>query len=382
MLHATAGVTLKQLGSVERTDPDDLPEDPIEFEVFEPAAAPEIPEGAAEPLMEASPIDEEVEEVEDAPPPQEEPPATLSPQNIVELPEAPEEAPDDPSYLAERDMRADEQTIARTVGEATNREEGGVTDEPEPQTIEESTEPEAEAEDLDAPLDDAPGEPEESQDTAETPAAEEIPPVDDAPETVPDTPGTMEESDIALSDRGEVPIQTGRQDRESGPTEVPDMQEPSPASPGGGRRSLMPSRDQLARAVEPAQRNLIEEQRGDVTLLNAQSSEMAAYIIERAKRIYSYLNINAPMTTIYYDDVADMRLPITLEARIERDGTVAHIETIRSSGSPKIDRLVTDAMRSGLHGRPLPPEEAFSDSGRPMRFRFALHSDHIEAGTP
>jgi hypothetical protein len=133
--------------------------------------------------------------------------------------------------------------------------------------------------------------------------------------------------------------------------------------------------------IEPAQRNLIQAQHGDITLLNARSSEMAAYIISSAKRIYSFLNINGPLLTVYYEDVQSLKFPIAIEADIDRQGRIIQVATIASSNSSKIDRLVSDATRSGLSSSGPPPDEGFEERD-PFKFRFALYDDHIEAGIP
>ncbi len=350
-VHLSVALTLKKVSSV-APPAEPAPPSRVEFEVLDiPAQA---PPDAATPAP-APPRPAEVR-------PEPAPPPVVSPQRIVELPDAPEvDEPEDARYLAERNMRAEKDTIADKVGEATNERQEGATvaQSGETDRQQEEQKPVAEKEAVAGPEQAAPAiEPEAAPAAPPAPAAEQAPQLSDRGDVAVPAPSALEEGSERAAPRG----QAG-------------------SAPAPGIRSLMPSQEQLAKSIAPAQRNLIEAQRGDITLLNAKSSEMAKYIIARAKRIYSYLNINAPLLTIYYEDVEGMQFPIAVEAEIDRNGMVLAVRTVISSGSGKLDGLVSDACRSGLQGNPKPPDEGFGNNDT-FRFRFALYEDHIEAGTP
>ncbi len=321
----------------------------IEFEVVQEAAPARTAPPPPAPVVREQPAQPQT-------------PAQAAPKQIVELPEAPEQAPDKPSYLAERDMRAEEETLARKLGEATNqRQDGAAPQKTDPRAMRQDG-----AEDAPKPaLEARPGQAGPGRERAgETQA-------------VPSVQAGSELSDIQ-GDGVELPAgardgraETARAERGGGQAGSRPMSPPS----------LLPTQNQLAKLVEPAQRNLLEAKRGDVTLLNARSSEMAKYVIARAKRIYSFLNINAPMLTVYYEDVRGMHFPVAVDAILDRQGKILGVETVATSGSGKIDRLVIDSARAGLQNQGPPPAEAFT-GGDTFRFRFALFADHIEAGTP
>lgn len=317
----------------------------VEFEIVTPPPAADkkpAPQVAAAPPAQAEP----------------KPPPTRSTNRIVDLPKAPEQKPDHANYLAERDMRADKETIASKVGEAENRRQSGVTNG-------QSASPEL-AEKIDAKAK------VEQRDGSTGPAkAGDGSALADRGATEGGETLTAGGDGVVLK-AGPAATAQGTRAGGGGRAGTPEV---------AGRDALMPSPQQLAKLIEPAQKNLIQAQHGDITLLNARSSELAAYIIASAKRIYSFLNINGPLLTVYYDDVRDLKWPIAVEAEIDRKGRIVQLATIASSGSMKIDRLVSDATKSGLSSADAPPNEGF-DGGDFMKFRFALYGDHIEAGLP
>jgi hypothetical protein len=293
-----------------------------------------------------------------AAPPQDQPPPTIAPTRIVELPKAPEQVPDKANYLAERNMRADKETIARKLGEAENRRAEGVAN---GRLSSEAAQAKVEAR---AQLEQREG----STGPAErgTGAAAE----DRAADTGGDT--------LAAGGDGLL-LRPGAPDRSPGTRRGGGGQLGLPEVKG--KDALLPSQQQLARLLEPAQKNLLPVQHGDITVLNARSSEVATYVIASAKRIYSFLTINGPLLTVYYDDVRDLRFPVAVEATIDRRGKIVEMSLLASSGSGKIDRLISDAAKSGLASGTAPPAETFTE-GDVMKFRFALYDDHIEAGMP
>jgi outer membrane biosynthesis protein TonB len=287
------------------------------------------------------------------------PPPTVKANRIVDLPEAPEEVPDKANYLAQRNMKADKETIAKKMGEAENRKLAGVLNgqnQPlaKPQ---EKIEAKAKVEQRDG-----------SQGLAKSGQGD-----------------AAADNDKVLG--GEALVADGNGvEMKSGPRNPAQGQRQGGGGQAGtpevkGRDALLPTQQQLAKLIEPAQRNLLQVQHGDITLLNARSSEMAAYVIGRAKRIYSFLTINGPLLTIFFEDVQGLHFPVAIEADIDRDGRIQRLTTIASSGSTKIDRLVSEATRSGLLDNTPPPAEGFEETGS-FKFRFALYGDHIEAGLP
>lgn len=316
----------------------------VEFEIVTP---PPAADKKPAPMAEAAPP---------APARPTPPPKTAN--RIVELPMAPEQKPDHANYLAERDMRADKETIASKIGDAENRKQAGVTNgqsaSPE---LKEKIEAKAKIEQRDGST--GPARAGDGSAVADRGAAE--------------GGETLEAGgDGVLLKAGPTAEARGARTGGGGQVGTPEVT---------GRDALMPSPQQLAKLIEPAQKNLLQVQHGDITVLNARSSELAAYIIASAKRIYSFLNINGPLLTVYYDDVRDLKWPIAVEAEIDRKGRIVQLATIASSGSMKIDRLVSDATKSGLASAAAPPNEGFED-GDFMKFRFALYGDHIEAGLP
>lgn len=287
------------------------------------------------------------------------PPVPTSPRTnrIVELPAAPEAMPDRAKYLSDRNMRAAKDTIARKLGEAQNQRQDGEI-----------------AGDSDRRQEAVPAQPGRAARFGTTGMAKQGVGNDAADQRA----ARGGEVDIGIPGDG-LALRPGSKLLAPETQAGGGRQSALPTQPG--QSALLPSGDRLAKLIEPSQRNLIQAERGDITLLNARSSAMAAYIIHRAKRIYSYLNINAPMLTVFYDDVANLRFPIAVEAALDRQGRIQSLNTIHSSGSPKIDRLVAEAARSGLEDSPPPPSEGFVGS-ETLRFRFALYDDHIEAGTP
>ncbi len=351
IVHLIAGGTLSELSErskqtlTERLQQRDE-QNFVEFELAEaPPKAATPPQASAQQAPPASPAE----------------PKKTNPTKIVELPKAPDEVPDQANYLAERNMRADKETIVKRIGEAENQRKEGVKNGAETASAlpqeEIEAKPAVKANAGSAgPADEGEGLAEREKTTADLKAA----PILDQGGEVPVPGASAPESQQSMTKGG------GKLDG-------------APAT--AGQKPLLPSAERLAKLIEPSQRNLIQAQHGDITLLNARSSELAAFVLSRAKRIYSFLNINGPLLTVYYEDVQNLQFPIAMEASINRRGEVVHIATVVSSGSRKIDKLVSDATRSGLHGQEAPPEEGFID-GDQMRFRFALYSDHIEAGLP
>lgn len=316
----------------------------IEFEVVTPPPSGKQPNPAAAAAQQ--------------PPAQPQPPPTVSPTRIVELPKAPEEVPDKANYLAERNMRAEKETIARKLGEPENRRADGVTngrltaDEPQ-----EKVDAQAKVE-------------HKAGSTGPAASGDGAAAQDQAADSGGDT--------LAAGGDG-ILMRPGAPDRSPGARQGGGGRAGTPGVTG--RDALLPSQQQLAKLIEPAQKNLLPVQHGDITVLNARSSEVATYVIASAKRIYSFLTINGPLLTVYYDDVRDLQFPIAVEATIDRNGKIVSMHTLASSGSGKIDRLVSDAAKSGLASGSIPPDETFAQ-GDVMKFRFALYDDHIEAGMP
>lgn len=147
-------------------------------------------------------------------------------------------------------------------------------------------------------------------------------------------------------------------------------------------------RRELARVQPPAvtpgddatssrQANAVAEPYGPVTLLNTKSHPFADYLIERGHRAMRLLTLNAELTTWYRGDLSDLRYPAVVVVTVDANGTLIADGIEQSSGSPKVDRMLLNALRGSVRGIAPPPEAV--EAGRVV-IVMALDSDVMRIG--
>lgn len=279
--------------------------------------------------------------VEEQPRPPEDPQpltpvAAALPKQIVDLPDMNDQPPADTRFLATRDSVVPEQTISPVVDKPVNAQRDGAS---QPKGLD-AGEPDAVA----------------LQEQAVSAPSRAVP--------------ELKPSSLGMGPK-----------RQEAQPPAPVRSDPPPQGLPSGTAPSVPFERllEIAQGDRSAQDNKIQDvPAGDVTLLNAKSSPYADYIITRTRAAIRFMTINLPLTTWRFQDVEGFRNPLEVVALVAPNGEVTAVEVIHPSGSPKLDRVVSSSLRSGVTGH-VPPEGAAQPDGL-VRFVFVLHDGWVQAG--
>lgn len=371
---------------------EDLEDDRAEVAVLDPSELPEDPSDTEAP---PDPADETAE-TDDAPPARPRPEA-----QVVEVPEGEDapEPPEDTRFLAERDSRVDEETVAR----GDTREMAERPGDGEPSESERGETAEAERSGPDAPeqrAHDAAGEAEAPADEAEAPAADSAEAdgsADDAgagerevaaradPES--QRPG-LEDGIEAPAGAGEIPILgDGRvpeweellsaADGDGGSGERASMG--APGASGGAAPDLRPSEELLADAMGGgggSVDHLGDVREGESTALNTVQWKHAGFFNRVKRAVAQHWDPEAVYRARDPDgSTYSLRRRITgVRVSLREDGALDGVGVIRGSGVRALDDEAVRAFEAAAPF-PNPPEDLVDEASGTLSFRFGFYFD-------
>ena len=168
------------------------------------------------------------------------------------------------------------------------------------------------------------------------------------------------------------------------PEEPQPERPPVPDSVSGAKsrenlQKLVPKVEDLLAGTRSQQSNYIDRKLGSVTLLNAHSAPWSQYLIDNGHRTVRYLTLNGSLMSWYYNDVQRLDFPVTVELRLDAQGSVLESKLTRSSRSSKVDRWFRDAFQSGFASQSMPPD---LQNNAPIILIGQLYADRIAVGIP